>query len=229
MVYRNTVFARRLSIVAILLFAICLLVRIEAQQETGSGTPAQQAQSVPASQPDHAIARKLTVNGVKNFGEVTPFLYRGAQPSHEGFEELAKKMGVQVVVNARPTRNNREEQEVTKLGMKYVHIPWCCMRPKDEILAKFLTTMRENSSQKVFVHCQLGKDRTGMMIAAYRMAEQGWTAPEAMHEMQAFGFTAFHHITCPRLAGYEKRFPKHLETNPALKAIVSRENEQSSK
>jgi len=28
-----------------------------------------------------------------------------------------------------------------------------------------------------------------MTIAAYRMAEQGWSAPEAMKEMQAYGFS----------------------------------------
>jgi hypothetical protein len=60
-----------------------------------------------------------------------------------------------------------------------------------------------------------------MMIAAYRMAAQGWTAEEAMHEMQQFGFSTVHHWICPGLASYEKSFPEHLRNNPAFEGLRS--------
>jgi hypothetical protein len=53
-----------------------------------------------------------------------------------------------------------------------------------------------------------------MMVAAYRMAEEGWTADEAMKEMKSFGFTKSHHIICPSLARYEKEFPDRLKNDP---------------
>jgi protein tyrosine/serine phosphatase len=40
----------------------------------------------------------------------------------------------------------------------------------------------------VFVHCQHGADRTGMMVAAYRVMEMGWTPEEAAAELPRFGF-----------------------------------------
>ena len=101
-------------------------------------------------------------------------------------------------------------------------IPWRCSFPKDAIFAQFLKTLRENSNQKVFVHCRLGEDRTGMMVAAYRMADEGWTADEAMAEMQKFGFSTFHHMICPGLASYEKDFPEHLKENPAFVDVHAR-------
>ena len=55
-----------------------------------------------------------------------------------------------------------------------------------------------------------------MMVAAYRMAEEGWTADEAMNEMQSFGFTKSHHYICPSLAAYEKHFPEHLKNDAAF-------------
>jgi hypothetical protein len=58
-----------------------------------------------------------------------------------------------------------------------------------------------------------------MMIAAYRMAEQGWTAEEAMQEMKAEGFTASHHFICPGLARYEKSFPRRYKNNPAFRLL----------
>ncbi|SRR6266496_3897315 len=168
-----------------------------------------------ASHPARPFGQKRKVKGVGNFGEVMPNLFRGAQPSREGFEALAK-MGIDIVVDARGGRTDREGQEVGKLGMQFVGIPWHCSFPNDDVFVRFLKLLQENPNKKVFVHCQLGEDRTGMMIAAYRMAAQGWTADEAMQEMEHFGFSTVHHFTCPGLASYEKVFPKHLESNPAF-------------
>jgi protein tyrosine phosphatase (PTP) superfamily phosphohydrolase (DUF442 family) len=193
--------------------AITMCTGQEAQPK--SGNSASQLHSA------HPVGQKRKIKGVGNFGEVTPTLFRGAQPSQEGFAALAK-MGIDIVVDARSgNRTDREGKEVGKLGMKYVAIPWHCPFPNDAVIAKFLKLLRENPNQKVFVHCRLGDDRTGMMIAAYRMAAQGWTADEAMREMRKFGFSTAHHFLCPGLASYEKRFPEHLEKNPAFEGLHS--------
>ena len=165
-----------------------------------------------------AMARKTLLKGVGDFAEVTPTLYRGSQPTHEGFKELAK-MGIKIVVDVRGTKREGEGKEVRKLGMEYVSIPWHCSFPRDEVFARFLKLLRNHPGRKVFVHCRLGDDRDGMMIASYRMAVQAWSAQEAMNEMQTFGFTQAHHFICPGLARYEKHFPEHLKKNPIFKEL----------
>ena len=45
----------------------------------------------------------------------------------------------------------------------------------------------------VLVHCQHGADRTGTMIAVYRIAVQGWSKAKAIREMTGGGF-GFHPI-----------------------------------
>ncbi len=160
---------------------------------------------------------RTSVHGIPRFGEVTPFLYRGGQPTESGFEGLAK-MGIDIVVDTRGSR--REERDmVTKLGMRYVPIPWHCPFPKNKTFARFLALLRENPGKKVFVHCRLGNDRTGMMIASYRMAEQGWTAKRAKKEMQAYGFSATHHLICPGLSGYESDFPEKFEKSRDFESL----------
>lgn len=198
-------------------FRIVLLlataVAVNAQQPPG-------AQS--ESKPGHTelpIGRRLTLSGVRNFGEVTPNLYRGGQPNAEGFAGLAE-MGINIVVDLRGNRR-QEREEVSRLGMQYVPIPWHCPWPKDAVFAQFLTLLRKHPEAKVFVHCLLGDDRTGMTIAAFRIAEQGWTAEEARREMEAFGFSASHHLLCPSLAGYEERFPLTFRTSPAFESLRS--------
>ena len=164
------------------------------------------------------IGEKRRVNGISNFGEVTPMLYRGAQPNKRGYAALAK-MGVDIVVDTRGNRTKSEEKEVRRHGMQYVAIPWHCPFPKDETFARFLKLMRDNPDKRVFVHCRLGDDRIGMMIASYRMAAEGWTADEAMVEMRQFGFNSLHHMICPRLSSYEEHFPEHLRRNPEFRGL----------
>jgi tyrosine-protein phosphatase SIW14 len=167
---------------------------------------------------EHTIARRLAVEGVPNLGEVSPTLYRGAQPTREGFRKLAD-MGIRIVVDLRERHLEVERRQVTKLGMRFVAIPWNCFHPEDTDMARFLRLLRDNRGKKVFVHCQTGDDRTGMMIAAYRMAEEGWTAAKAMNEMEAYGFTSSHHLICPRLTSYEATFPRRFKTSPAFRDL----------
>jgi len=203
---------RRLPVLAVpLLWAITMC---------GEELPLQPDSS--ASHPHFYRARqsgqKRRINGIGNFGEVTPRLFRGAQPNKRGYQALAR-MGVEIVVDTRGNRTKSEGKEVRRHGMQYVAIPWHCPFPRDETFARFLKLMRDNPNKKVFVHCRLGDDRTGMMIAAYRMAAEGWTADEAMIEMREFGFNQAHHFICPGLASYEKEFPEHLRRDPVFRGL----------
>lgn len=186
-----------------------LIVVFGACIATASGQPA----VTPHAASSHVPARKLTVVGVSNFGEVTPHLFRGGQPTLAGYEQL-KQMGIDIVVDLRLSGKGNEQKDVNKAGMKFVSLEWHCMFPHDEVFAKFLKLLRDNPDKKIFVHCRYGDDRTGMMIAAYRMANQGWTPEEARREMQKFGF---HPLVCPRLGPYEKQFPEHLKNGSAFK------------
>ena len=179
---------------------------------------AAEAQGGTASRVVPSIGKHIPVPGIVNFGEVTPTLYRGGQPSREGLEALAK-MRIDVVVNASGSQNDTEGKVVNHLGMQYVAIRWHCPFPKDKTFVRFLKLVHDNPGKKIFVHCRLGDDRTGMMIAAYRMAFEGWTAQQALKEMHEFGFRGVHHLICPGLAPYARSFPERLKRNPAFNEL----------
>ena len=170
--------------------------------------------------PVHSIAGRLNGTGIPRFGQVSENLYRGGQPSAEGLQEL-KRMGVHVVVDLRGSASETEREAVTKLGMQYVSIPSHCPFPSDKPWARFLEVVRENRGKKIFVHCRLGDDRTGLAVATYRIADEGWSADEALREMKAFGFNGVHHAICPGMAEYVKGFPKRLKKDPAFREVVS--------
>ena len=155
------------------------------------------------------IRHKNESAGRKKHAPGAPNLYRGEQPTGEGFENLAK-MGIQIDVDLRLSEQGAERKRVTSLGMQYVSIAWWCPTPKDEAFAKFLQLLRDNPNKKIFVHCRTGDDRVAMDIAAYRMVEQGWTAEQARQEMVADGANWLHRAICAGTVQYEKEIPAAL-------------------
>ncbi|MGA9884496.1 MAG: dual specificity protein phosphatase family protein [Candidatus Acidiferrales bacterium] len=158
--------------------------------------------------------------GVSNFGEVTAALYRGAQPSEAGFASL-KHLGVGIIVNFRNGTQEtfEEKREVESLGMKYVGIPWSGRdTPSDAEIVQFLDLVRNNPRAKVFVHCKRGADRTGTMIAAYRIVVQHESVSEAVSEMHSFHYA---HFWLPQLQRYVVSLPRLLHNDPSFSAYVA--------
>lgn len=191
-------------------FAVALLVFAVVIAAAAQETPSQ----------CHRMTRRVKIEGIHNAGEVTPNLFRGGAPTTSGLSALKQK-GVAIIVDLRGV-NQFERKKANALGMEYVPLPWHCPFPRDATFARFLKLLRDNRGKKVFVHCRLGDDRVGMAIAAYRMAEEGWSADEAMKEMEAYGFTWSHHFICVGLASYEAQFPQHWKNSPAFADLRAR-------
>ena len=166
-----------------------------------------------------SIPPRQNLPGLHNFGQINPTLYRGERPTEEGLACLAK-MGVTIVISLEGKYKDLRKP-VERLGMQYVSMFWECSFPQDHTFAKFLQLLRDNPGKKVFVYCHYGDDRTGMMIAAYRMAEQNWPAKEAKEEMKAFGFDFFHRRICTGLSDYEEHFPQHWREHEAFEKLRS--------
>jgi protein tyrosine/serine phosphatase len=145
------------------------------------------------------------LSGLTNFAKVTDGLYRGAQPTAEGFAQL-KKMGIKTVVSLRSMHSDRSLLEGT--GLQYIRIsckPW---HPEEEDVLKFFKIVLNPANQPVFVHCQHGADRTGMVIGVFRIMQQGWTVEKVFKEMDDFG----RHPIFKDIAKYLKKFdPKKLK------------------
>jgi len=208
----------RLLLAPVLLAAawFAFVDRVPSAALPGARRPANLAGAAVLPAPPMAV--HIPLRGVNNFGRVTGYLDRGAQPSTEGFAEL-KRLGVGIVVNLRDDRGEEEKEKrtVNLLGLGYVPIPWSALRvPTDAQMAEFLELVRKNPRTTIFVHCRLGEDRTGVMIAAFRIAEENWTPPEAIAEMKAF----HHHFWLPHLDRYIEHFPQRLDTSPELRPLA---------
>lgn len=132
-------------------------------------------------------AVRIEKPGLTNLHRVSDELYRGDQPTAEGFHQL-QAMGVKTVIDLRVFHNDREKMAGTDLG--YEEIPMNAWHPEDEDAVRFLNLVSDTSRAPFFVHCEHGADRTGSMCAVYRIVIQGWTKDEAIAEMTRgdFGF-----------------------------------------
>lgn len=130
-------------------------------------------------------ATKLERPGLSNFYEVTTNLYRGAQPTAHGMTEL-KAMGVKTVLNLRSFHSDTHLVSNGDLKLARLHMkPW---HAEDEDVVAFLKIVGNTNNLPVFVHCQRGADRTGMICAMYRVVFCGWTRDAAVEEMKEGGF-----------------------------------------
>jgi protein-tyrosine phosphatase len=166
--------------------------------------------------------QRLQIKGVENAGKTSDFLYRGAQPRGEGYVEL-KKLGIAIVVdlrNSKPVKHDggetREQVKVEAAGMRYVEIPTSAFfGPTESQVATFLQLLRDSRNQKVFVHCYFGDDRTGTMVATYRIAVDHWTSDEAYNEMRAYHF----HKHLILMGHFVKYFPAEFALSPVFATL----------
>jgi tyrosine-protein phosphatase SIW14 len=135
-----------------------------------------------------ASPSKVEAPGLPNFHQVNDHVFRGGQPLPQGWQTLAN-MGIKTVIDLRRTDEHSTEEEakaVRAANMKYVNFPMRgVIAPSDEQITKILALL--NSNEPVFIHCKRGADRTGAVIACYRIAHDRWDRQQALNEAKSFG------------------------------------------
>jgi len=148
--------------------------------------PASGAQAVKLPEGARSSERLFGLPGLSNVGRVAPGICRGAMPGPAGYATL-KRMGIRTVVNLRNSES--EKKQVEAAGMRSVEIPLDLIGIGDlEKVDRAVEIMADQTQQPVFVHCKRGADRTGIVVAAYRLKIEGWPLELAEAEMESFGF-----------------------------------------
>ncbi|CAK0811224.1 unnamed protein product, partial [Prorocentrum cordatum] len=132
--------------------------------------------------------------GVSYAARVTRGLYRGSFPDNEGVAWL-RRLGVRTIINLNGHNSSGYRRVVLEQGIRYEHLPLSPMRaPTEEDVARFFEILGDWSASPIYVHCLHGVDRTGTMIALFRIREQGWRNDEALAEMIYFGNSGFKNL-----------------------------------
>jgi protein tyrosine/serine phosphatase len=136
-----------------------------------------------AAQPDAkqaALAELQSKSGPVRFAEVRSGLYRGGQPTLHHVA-LLHDLGVETIIDLRSEdRHTREaeQREAERLGMKFESFPfWGPFGAKSELLFRIVAAIQEGKT--VYVHCNLGRDRTSLVVALSQVMLDHWDAQRA--------------------------------------------------
>lgn len=129
------------------------------------------------------------MDGVPNFQRVSAQLFRGGQPTREGIAALAQ-LGIRTIIDLRDRTGipSVERRQAQAHGIRYHRIPLGKLRPPARAtMDRILRILADPESRPVYVHCRRGCDRTGAVIACHRIANEDWTAEEAITEARKHG------------------------------------------
>ena len=142
------------------------------------------ALALPGGEP----AVREAVPGVRNFAVVSPVLSRGAQPTREGFERLRTR-GIRTILDLRWLHG--DDEALAGLGLNSYRLRAKQWHPETEDVVRAMKVILTPEYQPVFVHCQAGRDRTGLVVAVYRILVDGWSVEDAIAERKLFGAADF--------------------------------------
>ncbi|MDD4889582.1 MAG: tyrosine-protein phosphatase [Phycisphaerae bacterium] len=135
---------------------------------------------------------------VQRFHAVVPgVLYRSAQPTNETSWRILRRYGITTIVMLRVPDESKlwmiEEREDTREHhIQLVVVPMLTSKPQADHVAEALKAIR-SAPRGCLVHCEHGRSRTGLVVAAYRVVVQGWSAKTAIQEMANYGCEADDH------------------------------------
>jgi protein tyrosine phosphatase (PTP) superfamily phosphohydrolase (DUF442 family) len=144
----------------------------------------------------------------KRLREVDPGrVYRSGQMTAAGLEEAVRRFGIRTVINVQddvpdPDTDNsfwrpgtiKESDLCRRLGVRYVWIAPDLVPVKDsperrpQAIDELLQVLDDQTAYPVLIHCRAGLNRTGCLVAVYRMEYQGWPRMAAFQEMKDLGF-----------------------------------------
>jgi tyrosine-protein phosphatase SIW14 len=132
------------------------------------------------------------LSGLHRFYRVNEHIYRSAQPSLEGLQGLPT-LGIKTVIDLRGAHARSGEAQILEgLGMKYVNIPMPPLAaPSIDSVQQALALLVDPNAWPILVHCERGADRTGTVIACFRISQEGWSNQRALDEATELGMRPF--------------------------------------
>ena len=129
-------------------------------------------------------AKKIVTTELENFYQLNDSIYRCEQPDKKAFKEL-EKLGFKSDLNLRQNHSDNDELKKRDIESYRVKIESADIEEKDIIKALRIIVQ---APKPLVVHCKHGADRTGIVIAMYRIVICNWSKKQAIAELKNGGY-----------------------------------------
>ncbi len=116
--------------------------------------------------------------------KVSEGVFRGPHPQESDLYELSR-MGIRTVLSLEdnPTVVAEEENVCRSLNINFVNVPLSeLFPPSPGDLERAVSVIRQNRNHGIYIHCRRGIDRTGYVIASFRMLVEKYALDTAYKE-----------------------------------------------
>lgn len=128
-----------------------------------------------------------------------PILIRSNQPDAKDLAEIKRKWGLGTVLNLR----GADIEENPEISWHVAEKEWCqqnnitylpmnlndgTVPPSETDINLFLHMAKAKIFWPILIHCQAGIHRTGFFAALYRIQVNGWSAEQAIEEMESYWY-----------------------------------------
>ncbi|MDP1719192.1 MAG: neutral/alkaline non-lysosomal ceramidase N-terminal domain-containing protein, partial [bacterium] len=114
-------------------------------------------------------------------------IYRSGQPDEALLVEMVEKYKIKTIVSLRGGPPRFEKDFAAARGIQVFSFRMSAKdEPKNEDIERCLEIISNPKNQPVLIHCRAGADRTGLVVALYRVTRQGWNLSEAEKEMSFY-------------------------------------------
>jgi tyrosine-protein phosphatase SIW14 len=129
-------------------------------------------------------ATKVEAKHLDNFYKLNDSVYRCEQPDKKAFKAL-EQFGIKSDLNLRDDQSDKErlkKRDIERYRVK--------MNSKEVIEAEVVEALQDilHAPKPIVVHCKHGADRTGVVIAFYRIVFCNWTKQQAIDELKNGGY-----------------------------------------
>jgi hypothetical protein len=129
---------------------------------------------------------------ITHFAQLDDGVYKGSAPKNDADYRFLQSKNIRYILDLQlfPFLHMTEKEKAEEYGMIFLsaRINASPLAPSEKHVTRILAILRDKRHHPVYFHCDLGRDRTGLIAALYKMYFLGVSQQDAWQEMKSDGF-----------------------------------------
>jgi protein-tyrosine phosphatase len=165
--------------------------------------------------PDASRAQSAAGTTLVHFGQVDDGVYKGSRPKTNADFEFLQSRHIKYIVDLQflPFLHWSEQKKAKRYDIEFIpaRMNASPVSPSQQHVEAIMAILRDKRYQPVYFHCALGRDRTSVIAALYKMYFLGMSQQDARQYMLESGYK----VSWVR-SGLARYLKKHPTPSPAL-------------